>query len=114
MFHLKQITSKMPLTLRIMGYCMLKSVTSPDRTIKYVGNPISLPPQPAVPWLISMVVIFFGITSWCVGEKWNITGLAEAARAMVYIPLSYMFGKSSGLADGARAARKERQENHGE
>lgn len=107
MTSIKSYIKKMPLSLRIMGYCMLKSVSASDRIIKYTGNPISMPPQPAVPWLISLIVIFFGIASWCVGEKWDITGLSEAARAMVYIPLSYMFGKSTALADFAKQAKKE-------
>lgn len=114
MSEIKQYIKKMPISLRIMGYCMLKAISNRGQTIVYTGNPIAMAPQPAVPWLISMGVILFGIASWCAGEKWDITGLSEAARAMVYVPLSYMFGKSTGLADAAKAAKQERKEFHGE
>ena len=44
------------------------------------------------------------------GEAWGVEGLAEAARAMVYIPLSYMFGKSTGLADAAKFTKKKSED----
>jgi hypothetical protein len=35
-----------------------------------------------------------GIACWCLGAHLDITGLDEAGRAMVYIPLGSLFGMS--------------------
>lgn len=95
-------------TFHIMAYCIWCSIRHPGQAVCYtVGNPFTVPPQSPVPWVVSVGVVFMGIASWCIGEKWDISGLAEASRAMVYIPLSYMFGKSSELA-------KTKPKNNGE
>jgi len=45
-----------------------------------------------IPWWGSVAVLVIGIASWSVGEIVGITGLDEAGRAMVYIPLGNLFG----------------------
>jgi len=50
--------------------------------------------QSPIPWWGSVLIIVTGIACWCVGEALRIDGLAEAARALVYIPLGSLFGMS--------------------
>lgn len=102
----KYYIKRLPTTVRVMGFCIWESMIHPARMIVYTGNPIAMPPQAPVPWVVSIIVLFGGIACWVVGEKWNVSGLAEAARAMVYIPLSYMFGKANGLSDAAKLSKK--------
>ncbi len=45
-----------------------------------------------IPWWGSVAVLLIGIASWSVGEIYGITGLDEAGRAMVYLPLGNLFG----------------------
>ena len=50
--------------------------------------------QSPIPWWGSVVIIVIGITCWCIGECFNIYGLTEAARALVYLPLGALFDRS--------------------
>jgi hypothetical protein len=106
MTAIREYIKKLPISVRIMIHCIGKVITHPSQLIVYTGNPIAMPDQTPVPWLVSVIVMTAGIVAWCIGEKMSIAGLSEAARAMVYIPLSYMFGKSTGLADAAKIAKK--------
>jgi len=47
-----------------------------------------------IPWWGSVIVIVIGVTCWCAGAYLDITGLDEAGRALVYIPLGSLFGMS--------------------
>lgn len=47
-----------------------------------------------VPWYVSVIVILAGIGSWIASATLGISGLDEAARALVYIPLGSLFGMS--------------------
>lgn len=60
---------------------------------KVAGNPRAKLQSP-VPWWGSVVIIGMGIVCWCIGGGLNIDGLAEAGRALVYIPLGSLFGLS--------------------
>jgi hypothetical protein len=51
-----------------------------------------------IPWWGSACFIVIGIIAWCLAAHWQITGLDEAARAMVYIPLGNIFGMSISLS----------------
>jgi hypothetical protein len=41
-----------------------------------------------------VLVIVIGVVCWCVGAYLEITGLDEAGRALVYVPLGNLFGMS--------------------
>ncbi|MBA7472840.1 hypothetical protein ES707_08172 [subsurface metagenome] len=47
-----------------------------------------------IPWYGSVAVIILGIICWVVGGIYQIAGLDEAGRALVYIPLGSLFGMS--------------------
>jgi len=95
-------------TLEIMLFCISRSIRHPRTTIQLIGNPIVIPPQPPVPWLVSIFIAIVGITSLCLGEVYDIGALGETGRAMVYIPLTYMYGKSSGIASASKDERKKK------
>jgi len=50
-----------------------------------------------IPWWGSLVLIILGIASWVLGVRCAITGLDEAGHALVYLPLSNLFGLTIGL-----------------
>jgi len=84
-------------TCEVAGHCLYQSVRHPNRLIAQVSNPTPIQLS-AIPWWGSIVIIILGITTWCLASHWSITGLAEAARAMVYIPLGNIFGMSYQMA----------------
>ena len=47
-----------------------------------------------IPWWGSVLVIVIGIACWFGGAYFEVTGLDEAGRALVYIPLGSLFGMS--------------------
>ena len=47
-----------------------------------------------IPWYGAVLVIIMGIACWVVGGIYQIQGLDEAGRALVYIPLGSLFGMS--------------------
>ena len=59
-----------------------------------VGRNPGVKSQSPVPWWGSVVIISIGVICWCVGEGFDIEGLAEAARALVYLPLGALFDRS--------------------
>jgi rRNA maturation protein Nop10 len=62
------------------------------------GKKLGNSPQPReispVPWWGAVLVIVVGISCWVLGSCLNVTGLDEAGRALVYIPLGSLFGMS--------------------
>lgn len=62
-------------------------------------KPITMSPTP---WWGSVIILVIGIISWCLSAYFNIDGLDEAGRAMVYIPLGNIFGM--GLAITGRVS----------
>lgn len=84
--------------IKIPLYCLARAIRHPFRLITcQTGNPIRQDVSP-VPWWGSVGVLVIGIASWCASAKFNIEGLDEAARAMVYIPLGNIFGMTIGLS----------------
>ncbi|GAI06439.1 unnamed protein product, partial [marine sediment metagenome] len=47
-----------------------------------------------IPWWGAILCILIGIGAWGGGAYWEIPGLDEAGRALVYIPLGSLFGLS--------------------
>lgn len=74
---------------KILLKCIPSSIIHP-RTPILVGNPGNS--ESPVPWWGSITVLVVGIISWCLSDIHSITGLSEAARAMVYLPLGNLFG----------------------
>jgi len=61
---------------------------------KKLGNSPQLKEMSPIPWWGAVLVIVVGIGCWVIGGCLNITGLDEAGRALVYIPLGSLFGMS--------------------
>ena len=61
---------------------------------KKLGNSPQLKEMSPIPWWGAVLVIVVGISCWVIGGCLNITGLDEAGRALVYIPLGSLFGMS--------------------
>lgn len=57
-----------------------------------VGSSPEVRQQSPVPWYCSVAIIVLGIACWCLGAGVPVAGLAEAGRALVYIPLGNMYG----------------------
>lgn len=79
--------------LVIMSHCLYQSFRHPKTTITQIANPDPVSISP-IPWWGSGAFILIGIVTWCFAAHWQIEGLDEAARAMVYIPLGNIFGMS--------------------
>jgi len=80
--------------LAVCGHCLYSALRNPRSVITQVGNPLPLQQSP-IPWWGSIAVLLMGIVSWCLSAHYGISGLGEAARAMVYIPLGNIFGLTS-------------------
>ena len=78
--------------LKVAGHCMFQAVRHP-RTAILLPNPGVL--VSPIPWWGSLAVICIGIAAWTMGAKCAIGGLDEAGHALVYIPLSHIFGLAS-------------------
>jgi len=50
--------------------------------------------ESAVPWWGAVGVIIIGIACWVISATYSISGLDEAGRALVYVPLGSLFGMS--------------------
>ena len=77
-------------------HCMLQAVRHP-------WTPIVLNPEGTtspIPWWGSGAILIVGIASWVISARCGISGLDEAARAMVYIPLGNIFGMTVKLRGG--------------
>jgi hypothetical protein len=59
-----------------------------------LGNSPTPVSQSPIPWWGSIAVMMIGIVCWCVGATADISGLDEAGRALVYVPLGNLFGLS--------------------
>jgi len=78
--------------LKVAGYCMLHAVRHPRTPIELNNPGVFVSP---IPWWGSIAVICVGITAWTIGAKYAIGGLDEAGHALVYLPLSHLFGLAS-------------------
>ena len=61
---------------------------------KKVENSPEVRSESPIPWWGSVLVIVIGIICWCAGIRLGVTGLDEAGRALVYVPLGSLFGMS--------------------
>ena len=102
---------------RFLIYALARAIRHPRTPITYLYCPeckVRIPPnerecpvchqkrgnspeerqQSPIPWWGSVLVIIIGVACWCVGAYLEISGLDEAGRALVYIPLGSLFGMS--------------------
>ena len=84
----------LPTTIKVAYYCSKSAVSHPKSRIVYKGNPLNIREQSPIPWWGSIGILVLGIIAWCISCVYGITGLDEAGRAMVYIPLGNIFGMS--------------------
>jgi len=61
---------------------------------KRLGNSPKEKEMSPIPWWGAVLVMVVGVASWVAGSCFNIVGLDEAGRALVYIPLGSLFGMS--------------------
>ena len=91
---------KHPATPIAYAYCpeckqyLLKNETVCPGCGRQLGNSPQSKEMSPIPWWGSVLVIIAGIACWVIGGCLNITGLDEAGRALVYIPLGSLFGMS--------------------
>lgn len=93
----------MILMTKIILQCLYHSIRRPRTIIIRAANPRPVEMSP-VPWWGSSMILVIGIISWCLAAQFQISGLDEAARAMVYIPLGNIFGMS--LSISGRVSKK--------
>jgi len=102
---------------RFTVYCVIKAIRHPMTEITYhycpscrvrfhasskecpkcgdeVGHSPDSKQESPTPWWGSILCIVIGITCWILGASIPVTGLDEAGRALVYIPLGSLFGLS--------------------
>jgi len=61
---------------------------------KKLGNSPQLKELSPIPWWGAVLVIIVGVACWVLGSCFDVVGLDEAGRALVYIPLGSLFGMS--------------------
>jgi len=61
---------------------------------KKLGNSPEIKEISPIPWWGAVLVIVVGISCWVLGSCFDVVGLDEAGRALVYIPLGSLFGMS--------------------
>ncbi len=83
----------MILLTKIIFHCLYHSIRKPRTMITRTANPKPVEMSP-VPWWGSSLILVVGVISWIIACQFQISGLDEAARAMVYIPLGNIFGMS--------------------
>ena len=86
-----------PITYLYCPECKVRLATNSKKCPvcqKKTGNSPELRRESPIPWWGSVVVIVIGIACWYVAAYFNISGLDEAGRALVYIPLGSLFGMS--------------------
>jgi len=59
-----------------------------------IGHSAQVREESPVPWWGAVLCIIIGISAWIASACWEVSGLDEAARALVYIPLGSLFGMS--------------------
>ena len=74
---------RFPNSSKVCPKCGDKVESSPDRKR-----------ESPIPWWGALLCILIGIGTWVVSAYFEIHGLDEAARALVYIPLGSIFGMS--------------------
>jgi hypothetical protein len=79
---------------KLVSFVVSQSILHPRTSIVLPNPGTTIAPTP---WWISLLVLIIGIACWCLAEHFTITGLSEAARAMVYLPLGNMFGMGTKL-----------------
>jgi hypothetical protein len=102
---------------RFMAYALSRAIRHPVTPISYfycpvckqylfgnktrcpncgrkIGNSPQLREISPIPWWGAVLVIVVGITCWVLGSCFDVVGLDEAGRALVYIPLGSLFGMS--------------------
>jgi len=88
---------KSPVTYYYCSGCKTRFPAS-SKACPKCGDSVDRSPDPGqqspVPWWGSVMVIMLGIICWILGAGLDITGLDEAGRAMVYVPLGSLFGMS--------------------
>ncbi|MDD4985058.1 MAG: hypothetical protein PHQ43_04595 [Dehalococcoidales bacterium] len=100
-----------------MAFALSRAIAHPRTPIRYYFCPdcrVNIPlgqtecpscglkvgnsPEPRqispIPWWGAMLVMVVGVATWVVGSCFNVSGLDEAGRALVYIPLGSLFGMS--------------------
>ncbi len=100
-----------------MAFALSRAITHPKTPIRYYycsdcgvniplgrtecpscGLEVGNSPEPRkispIPWWGAVLVMLVGVASWVAGSCFNVTGLDEAGRALVYIPLGSLFGMS--------------------
>lgn len=77
----------------ILFSCTKQAIRHPRTTIKHTSGPIPVPQSP-LPWWGCSGVLVLGIITWILSAKLTIPEMGEAARLMVYAPISYLFGMS--------------------
>jgi len=89
-----------PRTPITYGYCSDCKVRVPNNAgecpvckKKLKENPETRRESP-IPWWGAVLCIIVGIAAWVTSACLEISGLDEAARALVYIPLGSLFGMS--------------------
>jgi hypothetical protein len=89
-----------PRTPITYGYCSECRVRVPANSGKCpkCGKEIKKNPETRVespvPWWGAVICIVIGITSWVISSCLEVPGLDEAARVLVYGPVSFLFGMS--------------------
>ena len=77
--------------------CKVRFPSSSDKCPK-CGDSVKNSPdhkrESPVPWWAALLCIIIGVTSWIVSACFDISGLSEAARILVYAPLGHLFGMS--------------------
>ncbi|MDP3052279.1 MAG: hypothetical protein Q8N42_02105 [bacterium] len=81
----------------VAGHCLYQSIRHPRTRITQLANPEPIKVSP-IPWWGSSLILVAGITSWCLSSYWNIEGLGELSRAMVWLPLMHLFDMSWSVA----------------
>ena len=88
---------KTPITYLYCPECKVRIPTNEGECPvchKKRGNSPEERQESPIPWWGSVLVIIIGVACWCVGAFLEISGLDEAGRALVYIPLGSLFGMS--------------------
>jgi len=81
----------------VVGHCLFQSIRHPRTQITQLANPDPVKLSP-IPWWGSALILASGIVSWCLSARWNIEGLDEVSRALVWAPLMHLFDMSWSVA----------------
>ncbi len=95
--------------LHIMWSCALQALRHPRTPICHCSDPIPVVQSP-IPWWAATVILMLGVGTWVVSARLSVPEMGEAARLMVYGPISYMFGMSHQIS----MMRKQQQNQGGQ